>query len=226
GYRALAGRQFERAIELGCGPFTNLRLILPLTETKHVHLLDPLIEDYVSHPQCRYRGGRLGGVLSLPSPGSLWAWRRPVAALRELVTSARVGGLRGRPVQLEATSIEDFHPRERFDLVVMINVLEHCRDVDAVLAAIEQLLAPEGTFVFHDRFVPSRCLERTVEEVYDAGHPIRIERSVLDDFLKSRFDAEFRSEFRDLDTFGGREFEVSSVYFIGRREGVPAAGAR
>ena len=62
GYQAIAGRTFRRVIELGCGPFTNLRLVLPHIQAEHVTLLDPLIKDYLNHPHCTYRTGKLLGV--------------------------------------------------------------------------------------------------------------------------------------------------------------------
>lgn len=226
GYETLAGRRFERAIEVGCGPFTNLRLILTVATAKRVHLLDPLIRDYVSHPQCRYRGGRLGGILRAPAPESFLAWTRPWVALPELIDAVRIGGLGGVPVQLEASSIEDFQTQERFDLVVMINVIEHCRDLDAVLAKIDEILAPGGIFVFHDKFLSPEGVRRTLENVYDAGHPIRVQRDVIDAFLAPRFDVEFRSECHDVDVFAGVTFDATAVYFIGRRRRASDATAR
>jgi SAM-dependent methyltransferase len=227
GYQALAGRHFERAIELGCGPFTNMRLILQVAAATHVHLLDPLIRDYAHHPQCRFRGGRLGGLRATAlNLDSLLALVNPRVALSEVAASLRVGGVLGRPVQLEATGIEDFHTDHRFDLLVMINVIEHCRDLDAVLRKIDELLLPGGTFVFHDKFMSAAGVRATVEEVYDAGHPIRVQRGTLDAFLDPRFDVEYRAEFRDTDEFGGRQFDTTSVYFVGRRRGEAEPTAR
>jgi len=40
--------QIENAIELGCGPFTNMRLILPGRKVKHVFCSDPLARRYVA----------------------------------------------------------------------------------------------------------------------------------------------------------------------------------
>ena len=62
GYQAVAGRTFHRVIELGCGPFTNLRLVLPHIQAEHITLLDPLIKDYLNHPHCTYRNGNLLGI--------------------------------------------------------------------------------------------------------------------------------------------------------------------
>ena len=49
GYQVLTGLRFERVIELGCGPFTNLRYIARRCDISTVELLDPLIGDYLQH---------------------------------------------------------------------------------------------------------------------------------------------------------------------------------
>jgi hypothetical protein len=54
GYAALAGLRFTDVIELGCGPFTNLRVIARHCTIDQCSLLDPLIEDYLHHPHCTY----------------------------------------------------------------------------------------------------------------------------------------------------------------------------
>jgi SAM-dependent methyltransferase len=217
-YRPLAGIRFKRAIELGCGPFTNLRYILEVALADRVHLLDPLIRDYVRHPLCRYRGGRLGGI-----PGPLTAARllvsgHPLRQAREIVNAIRVGGVRGRPVQLEASAIEDFEPDGRFDLVVMINVIEHCRDVSLVFDKIDRLLEPGGFFVFHDRPWNEDHLQETMENLYDAGHPLRVGRNTVDDFLRTRFEALSREDVCEEDENDGIRLPRTSVYFIGRKQ--------
>ncbi len=217
GYRVLAGKTFDRGVELGCGPFTNLRLVLEVAKVRQVHLLDPLVLEYTNHPHCRFRGGRFGGVLRWPAIEGLRAWVRPGPAVRELRSAFRVGGLRGRPVRLEATTIEEFAPADGFDLVVLINVIEHCRDVDRVLAKVDEILRPGGYFVFHDKFLPDDVLRGTVETVFDAGHPLRIRREVVEGFVESRFDTEFRAEFRDRSELAGVVLDSTSVYYIGRR---------
>ena len=58
-YSALAKRTFENAIELGCGPFTNMRVLGQVCTIKRLTLLDPLIEDYLQHQHCHYRDGSL-----------------------------------------------------------------------------------------------------------------------------------------------------------------------
>jgi SAM-dependent methyltransferase len=46
GYRFLP-REVDNAIELGCGPYTNMRLIREVCATRHLFLSDPLIRTYV-----------------------------------------------------------------------------------------------------------------------------------------------------------------------------------
>jgi SAM-dependent methyltransferase len=215
-YEALRGRVFGRAIELGCGPFTNMRLVLESARVEEVHLLDPLARDYLSHPHCRYRRRRLGGLGGI---GLLRAGRGAGGIrllLEEFRTAIRVGGLRGRPVHLEATSIEDFRTHLRFDLVVMINVLEHCRDAVAVLARIDEILAPGGILVFHDRIWDPLEVERTIGSLYDAGHPLRVGRSVVTPFL-DRYESLLREEAVVVDVEDGLRLERTAVHFIGRK---------
>lgn len=45
-------------LELGCGPFTNGRLILEGRTAASTTLVDPLITDYLDHPHCSYAFGR------------------------------------------------------------------------------------------------------------------------------------------------------------------------
>lgn len=217
GYATLRGLRFERGIELGCGPFTNFRFILTRCHVDHVFLLDPLIPEYLSHPFCRYRGSRLGGLLH-ESPARLPAYlRHPLRALRSKENDFRAGGFRGRPVTLIPSTIEDFEAAEQFDLVVMINVLEHCRDAHGVLARIDGMLRPGGVFVYHDKMYEARAVERLLAVLYDAGHPLRVDHSVVDSFLEDRFTPLFRAVHPVREEFRGVRVDYGELYYIGQR---------
>jgi 2-polyprenyl-3-methyl-5-hydroxy-6-metoxy-1,4-benzoquinol methylase len=60
-YSFLKGETFHNVCEIGCGPFTNLRLILPLIQANKVTLVDPLIKEYLKHPKCSYPNKFLHG---------------------------------------------------------------------------------------------------------------------------------------------------------------------
>lgn len=55
-YETLPDR-LGRVLEVGCGPFTQLKTILSCRDrhTDKVTLADPLLNDYLKHPNCTYR---------------------------------------------------------------------------------------------------------------------------------------------------------------------------
>lgn len=155
-------------IEIGCGPFTNVVHILEHRTQKSVWLLDPLVEDYEDkHPHCAYKD-RLLGKFDVE-------------------------------VILAPTSAEAFGTiplTEKFDTVIMANVLPHCQDAMAVFATILHIIKRGGYLAFHEcaRIAPTA-------DLYDVGHPIAPVQSVLDEFLDN-FDPVYRN----------------GDYFIGRRK--------
>lgn len=61
-YAALP-QELGDVIELGCGVFTNTRHILNTGRTaSSITLIDPLIEDYKTHPNCAYADGTINGM--------------------------------------------------------------------------------------------------------------------------------------------------------------------
>jgi SAM-dependent methyltransferase len=177
GYSYLSGKTFNKAIEVGCGPFTNLRCILPLISVSEIFLLDPLIETYLDHPNCKYKDRCL----------------------------------MGKPVTLLNSSIEDFNISQKFDLVVMINVLIHCKDANKVLDTLWNILSPGGTLVFQEP-----CFKMdTVKEHYDAGHPLALTYDFLNGFL-SQFEKTYRLDIPRKD----RSIE-QYICFSGTKLGTP-----
>src|SRR5262249_6222561 len=128
-YQAIQGLSFEHAIELGCGPFTNLRLIGNVCRIKRCTLLDPLIDSYLAHPHCSFtrhflflqeREGR-----SLPHRMWKRVTRRPMRYLHSVAVAETI-----------ASPIEQMPTNHQYDLVAVINVLEHCFDAERVFAKI------------------------------------------------------------------------------------------
>lgn len=164
-YRALRGIRFAQGIELGCGPFTNIQYIAGVQD---VVLVDPLIMEYVNHPN--------GHIDDLP--------------VSRMIPS----------------SIEDMPQLGQFDLVVMINVLEHCRDGWTVLKRVRELVASNGYLVLGERCY--RDVEALLRRRYDAGHPIRPTADFLRRFMKEYKHIYF---YHTMDRMG------TMFYFIGRR---------
>ncbi|HVT81898.1 MAG TPA: class I SAM-dependent methyltransferase [Phycisphaerae bacterium] len=161
GYRSLAGRTFHHAVELGCGPFTNLRVIGDFAPIENVTLLDPLIESYLQLPKCHYT--------------------------REALRTHSGG--RSMPIaQLHACPIEEMPVTKKFDLIVMMNVIEHCFDVQKIFEKILALAAPGAIFVFHDCiYDASKTQAVLADKYYEAGHPLMVAYPVMEKFMREHF---------------------------------------
>src|ERR1700712_57112 len=48
-YKDIKDKQFDSVLEIGCGPFTNARVIAKICNVKNVTLLDPMVKDYLNH---------------------------------------------------------------------------------------------------------------------------------------------------------------------------------
>lgn len=177
GYKAIEGKKFNSAIELGCGPFTNLRLILPKIKVGQIDLLDPLLESYLLHPYCTYKSGELDGY----------------------------------KVKTVAKPIEEFEPTKKYDLVVIINVLEHCFDTDQIFKKILDMLKPGAVLVFEDKLYSAQHIKP--QELYDAGHPLRIRQEVIKEFLHSNFKKQYERILVEKSAD-----EPDSIYFIGTKK--------
>jgi SAM-dependent methyltransferase len=169
----------KTAIELGCGPFTNLRTISSkLRNLSEVHLLDPLINDYLNHPNCSYKNKSFLNYKTV----------------------------------LHDCSIEQFEITQKYDLVLMNNVLEHCYDVNIIFENIFNMLNDGGIFVFSDVYFKKEDVSRMCFTIYDTGHPIKLSEDFMNLFL-SKFDILFNIDF---DKLHGQEWRHDK-YFIGKK---------
>ncbi|MEA2163889.1 MAG: hypothetical protein QOK37_2016 [Thermoanaerobaculia bacterium] len=219
GYAALQARSFQHAIELGCGPFTNLRLIGQHCTIARCSLLDPLIEEYLKHPHCTYNRNALR-VSERPLSRTLGR-TLPGRALRRALRVIAPGTLMEHiPVaELLALPIEEMPARSTYDLVVMLNVLEHCYDATVIFDKILSVLNPGGLFVFHDKLFTAAEAEEDVRTRFDAGHPLRVGRTVIDSFLETNFAPLFAEHGIVEDGHDDHDLSRDGIYFIGTRKG-------
>lgn len=179
-YDPLAGKHFRKVIELGCGPFTNIRNILQKIETPDkITLLDPLINNYLDHPHCAYQDRTLKNI----------------------------------PVEIISSTIEEFVPSEKYDLVIMINVLEHCFNVPIIFETIINSLEDSGCFIFADKVLKKNDISILVENQFDAGHPIKVSDEYINNILEENFHTLFRKDYYGL---YDQEFRIDP-YFIGSK---------
>jgi len=125
----------------------------------------------------------------------------------------RLGRWFGKKVNLIAEPVENFSTDQMFNLVVMINVLEHCFSVSNVFKRILSIMPPNGLLVFHSKLVPASEVDDFFQNIYDAGHPIRVTENVILDFLSKNYDELFRK----CVPVSTPAYRFDSIYFIGRK---------
>jgi SAM-dependent methyltransferase len=203
GYRAIAGRQFTDVIELGCGPFTDIRWIARKCRIDQVELLDPLLNDYLTH---RNRNYNRKCVWIAPP------WRSYQKIHKRLPWVVRLVGRRLPIRKLWATTIEDFDGSE-YDLVILINVLEHCRDIDRIFQRVSQTVRSGGILIFGDRTYDPEELASVGPRQWDAAHPLR-PTTVATDLFLSRFEPLFDAR---SNVSAGLYERCTQRWFIGQK---------
>lgn len=187
-YRFLP-RQIDNAIELGCGPYTNWRLIGKQCQTKHLVLSDPLIRTYAGFP---------------------------LTYVRHLHRSA-------------ACTLDD-HPAEAcvfaagaFDVVVMINVLDHVRDASRCMQVAQELVRPGGWLVIGQDLSDAGDVEVLERAPGHEGHPIAVDERWMRDQLGESWSPAVN---RVLSRGEGRDpaHHSGTFLFAGRRGAAPVEG--
>lgn len=173
----------KSAIELGCGAFTNMRLFVDLLDSPHITLLDPLIHSYINLQHCPYSNGKIGE----------------------------------HKVTLISSSIEEFTPANhtyetpgKYDVVIMMNVIEHCFDVDSIFNKILSIMNENSLLIFADVYFHD--VKTKAENIYDAGHPLSLSELKLNKFLEN-FTTLFDQRYHGL---FGQDWR-NDIYFIGRK---------
>lgn len=217
GYATLEGRDFDHAIELGCGPFTNLRLIARTCHVRRATLLDPLLSSYRQHRHCTYADGWLR-VRERPL-SRRWGAGFPGRVARKLLRPLVPTLFTERICLAEtlALPIETMPDRPPYDLVVLINVLEHCYDARAIFSKVRQLTRPGSVFVFHDKLYDAKRVADRAASRFDAGHPLRIDEAVLRRDLLSAFRPLHESTGEHVEDYHGVDLTERLLYFIGER---------
>jgi len=134
-------QKLDNAIELGCGPYTNIRNIINTCVPAHLMLSDPLIRTYVHFP--------LTFVADM--------YRRGLCALDD------------HPLE-ECPFASDY-----FDLVVMINVLDHVCDADVCMKEAVRITKHGGFLIIGQELSDEVDTVNMKNDPGQVGHPIRVE---------------------------------------------------
>lgn len=180
-YDLLAGKTFTNVLEVGCGPHTNIRHILPKINCKKVYLEDPLIQFYCTHLLLSKKT-ILASILH-----KLRGKPYEINYLLNLFANLRVS------VDLSAQKLEDLPYRdETMDLLVCINVLDHVNDYDGCMSEIYRVLRPGGVLVLGQDLSNDEDLQNCPESYEDIGHPIKVDHLIIDATLNGNYDLRFR----------------------------------
>ncbi len=151
-------RQIENAIEVGCGPYTNVRVMLDHCQFGHLFLSDPLARTYSQFRQTFVRD-----------------------------------------MYAKAACILDDHPLEElpfasnyFDLVVMINVLDHVRDARACMDSVVRITRPGGFLIIGQELSNAEDLIKIEQDEGRVGHPITVDDKWFGTWLDQGFTPEIR----------------------------------
>lgn len=223
GYSALSGRKFKTSLEVGCGPFTNTRLIAERCVIERCTLLDPLIREYLNHPCCSYTNKKL--FLGDTDPLSLFpTLTRKLSTVSPPLGRAlhyilqRLRGGKFVPIEtLIPSPLEEAALKGVFDLVIMINVIEHCFSLDKLFSSILSVTDKGSIFVFHDRLYSLSEIGSDLASEFDPYHPLRVEKSVILKFLKDNFKALYSKTKMERFKSEDKDFEYEVVFFIGER---------
>lgn len=144
-----------RIIEVGCGPFTNMRIIESILQYKNnlnIYLSDPLIDSYLELPSC---------------------WVKENANRKD------------KKIFIDNSQLENLKFEDNFfDLLVCINVLDHVENVDKCFEEIYRVLKKNGLFVFGQDLTDwEKRNDPKPSEDKDQGHPIRINEEYCDEKL-------------------------------------------
>jgi SAM-dependent methyltransferase len=219
-YASIKGLSFNSAIELGCGPFTNLRIIATQVKIGRCTLEDPLIDDYLKHAHTTYNQKFLNTGDKSLDPILIRMIRRLIRPLApKLAGKLRLSKGKLPIDELIPHPIENMPVSKTHDLIVMINVIEHCQDLETIFSKILALSKPGSIFVFCDKYYTyPKIKEIITEQCFEAGHPLLADKSVVEGFLHSHFEPLYEKLIMKENDISGFDWSFDSVYFIGKRK--------
>ena len=172
----------RNVIEVGCGPYTNVRTMLDRCHFNHLYLSDPLIRTYTT--------------FKLTFVADMYA---------------------------QAACVLDDHPIEDlpfasdyFDLVVMINVLDHVKDARRCMDTVVRITKPGGYLIIGQELTSEEDLVKIAGNPGQVGHPITVDGKWFDPWLDKGFEPVIR---KVLSRTEGRstEFHYGTLVFAGKK---------
>jgi SAM-dependent methyltransferase len=212
-YENIKNEVFDNVLEIGCGPFTNLRIIAKFCKIKECSLLDPLVFDYLEHPFSSYNKDYLFSE-SFPLLGKIVSKIFPnyyKFYLKNLSQKIIINELLNIPV-------EKLPLTKKYDLVTMINVIEHCYDIQKIFQNILEITKKGSYFIFSDKLYNHTQISKEIKIGYDAAHPLKVDKQVVETFLYDNFEITHNKIQNNTMNMDGETFLWDDIYFIGKRK--------
>jgi SAM-dependent methyltransferase len=142
----------ENMIEVGCGPYTNARLVRTACQPRHLVLSDPLMRTYVDFN---------------------------MTFVHEM---SRTAGAYLDDHPLEDLPFKD----ECFDVVLMMNFLDHVQDADACMRTLFRIAKPGAHIVIGQDLTDEEDF-RTHQAGMRTGHPVTLDADWFQSYLGTAF---------------------------------------
>ncbi len=202
-YKSIENKVFKHALEVGCGPFTNLRIIGNYCQVEKCSLNDPLIKDYLTHLNCSFDNKNL--FLDKDSHPKKTFWNQ----------------FSNKKISIDKIYSCPFEAIEcdvKFDLIVIINVIEHCYDLELFFNKVIQLLTDDGIIIFEDKLYDLVKLQEDINLVYDAAHPLRVNKDLVTSFLDNNFQKKYSVIESNKTELEGNLFVWDDIYYVGEKK--------
>jgi SAM-dependent methyltransferase len=134
--------------------------------------------------------------------------------------SYKDGTLLGHRVNFLVGRGEDFLFSEVYDLVIMINGIEHCQDGISVLHNLYHAIKPGGYLIWHERsFDEYEGLpySYSTDFIDFLLHPLRLKTSFFEWFLLDHFESIYYNVTAIPELSSLKNLTSKDIYFIGRK---------
>jgi SAM-dependent methyltransferase len=173
-YSILKSSHFSNVLEVGCGPHTNIRYILPEITYDKIWLEDPLIQYYITY--------NLNKSKSFRNYLKFKYKKENINYLLKIFSNLNI------KVDLSSSKLENLPYKDRsMDLVVCINVLDHVSDYDQCMDEIFRVLKKEGELILGQDLSNQEDLVECPESYKDIGHPIKIDQQLIEQKIVDKY---------------------------------------
>jgi len=173
-YAILNKRHFENILEVGCGPHTNIRYILPKITYDKIWLEDPLIQFYITY--------NLNKSNSFVDYLKTKFKKGKINYLLKTFSDLKV------KVDLSSSKLENLPYKDhQMDLIVCINVLDHVSDYDQCMNEMFRVLKKNGTLILGQDLSNEEDMVQCPESYSDIGHPIKVDYPLIEQTLDGKY---------------------------------------